>query len=160
MITDWARSTLRPVIYIQHEQANTVIEFESEGWQLQNDLVVALDDHFVRKTTPDSFLNTDLEPLLRQQQIMHLIVCGYASEFCIDTTVCRAAGLVYSIDSVSNAHTIHEKDHATGELIRNHHNCTLPNISSFGVKIAGISTEGLIYLEYANRIFVVLDNGS
>lgn len=144
LITDWARTSSHAVIFIQHEQANTAIEFGSGGWQLQGDLSVKSEDHLIRKTTPDSFLNTDLASLLKQQQIKHLIVCGYASEFCVDTTVRRAAGLGYSMDLVSDAHTTHDKNHATGELIRKHHNCTLPNISSFGVKIEKISTEHLI----------------
>jgi len=145
LITDWARASNHTVIFIQHEQPNTIIEFESEGWQLQSDLHLDATDKFIRKTTPDSFLTTDLDSLLKQQQVDHLIVCGYASEFCVDTTVRRAAGLGYSIDLVSDAHTTHDKDHATGKLIRNHHNCTLPNISSFGVKIATISTYNLTH---------------
>jgi nicotinamidase-related amidase len=36
-------------------------------------------DVFIRKITPDSFLRTDLEVLLKQHGVEHLIVCGYAS---------------------------------------------------------------------------------
>lgn len=142
-VTDWARINGHPVIFIQHEQPNTDIEFESEGWKLQAGLVVKSDDKFVRKTTPDSFLNTGLEETLQQEGIEHLVVCGYATEFCVDTTIRRAAGLGYSVDLVSDAHTTHDKDHAMGQQIRDHHNYTLPNISSFGVKISGISMAAL-----------------
>ena len=98
----------------------------------------------MRKTTPDSFLSTNLEALLKQHQIEHLIVCGYASEFCVDTTVRRGAALGYSMSLVSDAHTTHDKPHASAEQIRVHHNATLPNISSFGVKIAAVSTDELV----------------
>lgn len=139
-LTAWGRNSDHIVVFVQHEQDNTPMEYKSEGWQLQSALAVTFEDKFIRKTTPDSFLNTDLEVLLRQQEVEHLIVCGYATEFCVDTTVRRAAGLGYSVELVSDAHTTHDKDHATGEVIRNHHNCTLPNIASFGVKITAPST--------------------
>lgn len=31
-ITDWARKCFYPVIYIQHEQAGSVMEYKSQGW--------------------------------------------------------------------------------------------------------------------------------
>ena len=145
-VTNWARKSDYPVIYIQHEKTNSILEYESRGWQLQSDLVTKDNDIIVRKTTPDSFLKTDLENVLQINNVEHLIVVGYASEFCVDTTVRRAAGLGYSIDLISDAHTTHNKDHATGEAIRQHHNCTLPAITSFGVKITAIPTSELVTL--------------
>ncbi|GEK16210.1 isochorismatase family protein [Aliivibrio fischeri] len=143
-VTHWARKNSLPVIFIQHEQLNSILEFECDGWQLQSGLEFEVTDIKVRKTTPDSFLNTALKVVLNNHQIEHLIICGYASEFCIDTTVRRAAGLGYSIELISDAHTTHDKSHATGGEIRMHHNCTLPNILSFGVKITATPTDALI----------------
>ncbi len=54
-VTDWARQKDISVIFIQHEQTGTPIEYGSEGWQLQSSLHVESSDHFIRKTTPDSF---------------------------------------------------------------------------------------------------------
>ena len=143
-VTSWARASDVLVIHVQHEQAGSVIEFGSAGWQLQAGLKVEEGDEFIRKTTPDSFLRTDLEALLKQHSVEHLIVCGYASEFCVDTTIRRAAGLGYSVELVSDAHTTHDKPHASAEQIRAHHNATLPNIASFGVKISAISSNELV----------------
>ena len=96
-----------PVIFIQHEKENSEIEFGCDGWQLLEELQVESTDIVVRKTTPDSFLNTNLKRVLKRvlnsQNIEHLIVCGYASEFCIDTTVRRAAGLGYGVDIIADA---------------------------------------------------------
>lgn len=142
-VTARARSKGIPVIFIQHEKPDSVIEYGSEGWTLQSDLITEATDRIVRKTTPDSFLNTNLEHLLNELKVRHLVVCGYASEFCVDTTIRRAAGLGYPVTLVADAHTTHDKEHATGENIRTHHNATLPNISSFGVKIEAVATEHL-----------------
>jgi len=145
-VTNWARKLDYPVIFVQHEKADSIIEYKSRGWQLQSDLVTKDSDIIVRKTTPDSFLRTDLESVLKRNKVEHLIVVGYASEFCVDTTVRRAAGLGYSVELISDAHTTHHKEHATGEAIRQHHNCTLPEVTSFGVKITSIPMNELVTL--------------
>jgi len=90
-ITESARAKSVPVIFVQHEQADSAIEYGSEGWALQSSLVTESGDHFVRKTSPDSFLNTELQSLLTELGVERLIVCGYATEFCVDSTVRRAA---------------------------------------------------------------------
>jgi nicotinamidase-related amidase len=140
----WARKQAIPVIFIQHEAVNSVLDFNSSGWQLKRDLVALTSDFRVRKTTPNSFLRTTLKALLDEQSIEHLIICGYASEFCVDTTVKQAAALGYSIDLVADAHTTHDKLHLSAEQIREHHNQTLANTKSFGVKITAISVEDLV----------------
>jgi len=66
------------------------------------------------------------------------VVCGYASEFCVDTTVRSAAAKGYEITLAADAHTTHDKPHATGLQIRTHENETLANITSFGVVIAAV----------------------
>ncbi|WP_427978661.1 cysteine hydrolase family protein [Agarivorans sp.] len=142
-ITEVARAKSLPVIFIQHEQADSVIENGSDGWALQASLVTQAGDHFVAKTTPDSFLNTNLQSLLQELAVDNLIICGYASEFCVDTSVRRAAALGYPVTLVADAHTTHDKAHATGAQIRAHHNATLANMTSFGVKIAALEAEML-----------------
>ncbi|SHO55208.1 cysteine hydrolase family protein [Vibrio quintilis] len=138
-ITAKARHSQVPVIFVQHEAPETEIEYGSEGWQLQSDLKVAETDILIRKTTPDSFLNTNLQNVLSADDVTNLLVCGYATEYCVDSTVRRAAALGYSVQLVEDTHTTHDKDHATGQQIRAHHNATLPDLTSFPGKITLIS---------------------
>ena len=137
-ITCKTRGSGIPVILIQHEQASGFMEFGSEGWKLQSGLTISNEDYKVRKTTPDSFLRTNLEEIITSIGVTNLIICGYASEFCVDTTVRRAAALGYTVQLVSDAHTTHDKEHASAKQIREHHNATLANITSFGPKITVI----------------------
>lgn len=65
----------------------------------------------------------------------HLLVCVYASEFCIDTTIRAAAALGYDITLISDAHTTHDKLHTSAEAIILHENATLPELTSFGIRI-------------------------
>ncbi|WP_182010476.1 isochorismatase family protein, partial [Vibrio sp. B1FLJ16] len=76
-VTKLARAKSVPVIFVQHEQTKSVIEYESAGWALQSSLITQTGDHFVRKTTPDSFLNTNLQSVLNELDVDSLIVCGY-----------------------------------------------------------------------------------
>lgn len=144
-VTEWARAQRYPVVFIQHQRAG--LEPGGDGWQLQLDLLVRHGDQFVQKSTPDSFQNTILKPLLDQHGIDHLVICGFATEFCVDTTVRRAAALGYSVALVADAHTTLDKAHADAACIRHHHNCTLPAITSFGVTIRAVPTAQLVLTE-------------
>jgi nicotinamidase-related amidase len=143
-ITSCAREGDLPVIFIQHEKIGSVVEFDSIEWNLVPDLHSEASDFYVRKTTPNSFTKTNLNELLTQHNITNLIVCGYATEFCVDSTVRGGAALGYSIQIASDAHTTHDKEHASAEFIINHHNETLRNITSFGVPITAIKTEKIL----------------
>ena len=59
-------------------------ESSSASWQLQPDLHAQGTDTRVFKTTPDSFLRTDLAEHLARWGTQRLVVCGYATEFCIE----------------------------------------------------------------------------
>lgn len=136
-LNERARAAGVPVIFIQHEDQAS-LTFNSEGWALATGLFTAPQDTFVRKTTPDSFLNTMLTAILSQRGITQVVVSGYASEFCVDTTVRRAAALGFRVVIAADAHTTHDKPHAGGALIRAHHNATLTDITSFGPSIAAV----------------------
>ena len=133
-----AHQAQRPVIFVCHEAPESVLAYQSEGWQLVEGLQLAQDDLLVRKTTPDSFLRTDLQQLLQQRQITRLVIAGYASEFCVDTTVRSAAAHGYAVDLVADSHTTHDKPHMPAASIRAHHNATLAAVRSFGVPIRPI----------------------
>ena len=137
-VTALARAAGVSVFFIQHEGPG-YLDHESEGWQLQKDLVVKDTDIRVRKTTGDSFLRTDLEEKLKSLDITNLVICGYASEFCIDNTTRRATGLGYTVQLVSDAHTTHDKKHLSAQKIREHHNLTL----SMGPTITAVQSEDI-----------------
>lgn len=134
-VTSRSRSAGIPVVFVQHERQSGVLEYGSESWQLERRLLVADTDHVLRKTTPDSFLRTELSALLAQWGTEQLMICGYASEFCVDTTTRRAAALGFPVVLIADAHTTHDKDHASAAQIRRHHNATLAGITSFGPRI-------------------------
>ncbi len=136
-----AREAVRPVIFIQHETMGDGLKVGTQAWQLVKELDAQATDHTIRKTTPDSFFRTGLGELLGTLGVSRVVVCGYATEFCVDTTVRRAAALGYGVTLVADAHTTRDKAHATAEQIRVHHNATLPAISSFDAKIVALDAD-------------------
>ncbi len=140
-----ARSAGAPVVFVQHECEGSAVEHGSDGWLLLSGLATESTDYYVRKTTPDSFLRTGLPDLLSTLGIEGLVVCGYASEFCVDTTVRRAAALGYPVIVVSDAHTTRDKPHAIAAQIREHHNATLREVTSFGPCISAVPTEDVVF---------------
>lgn len=149
-LTSRARAAGVPVVFIQHERDASPLQYGSEKWRLDRRLVVEAQDVTLRKTTPDSFLRTELSSLLDKLGAQKLVICGYASEFCVDTTTRRAASLGFPVVLVSDAHTTHDKKHATGAQIRAHQNATLPNLS-FGPVIEIKVAAGVAFEAPANH---------
>ena len=126
-----ARDAGMPVVFVQHERAGD-LEAESSGWALHPALRVVEGDHRIRKTTPDSFLRTGLDEVLSFCGVEGVVLCGYATEFCVDTPTRSAAAHGYHVVLAADAHTTHDKAHADAAQIRAHHNATLAAIRSFG----------------------------
>ncbi|MDN0073421.1 isochorismatase family protein [Crenobacter sp. SG2303] len=80
-----ARADLVPVILVQHEEDAGLLQFGSNGWQLDERLTAQPEDFRVGKTTPDSFHQTELHSLLQQWGANHLVICGLQSDFCVDS---------------------------------------------------------------------------
>jgi nicotinamidase-related amidase len=130
-----ARAVSTPIVFVQHEEDEGPFQFGAGDWQLADELAVSPDDPRVRKRTPDSFYQTELQDLLQEQGITHLIICGLQSDYCVDATVRRALTLDYHVTLVSDAHSTLDNDVLTAEQITAHHNLTFKNMSSFGPRI-------------------------
>ncbi len=69
-----ARKTGVPVVLIQHEEKDSSLAYSAEGWQLADGLLTTEQDLRVRKTTPDSFYQTELGKLLPSEDFERLII--------------------------------------------------------------------------------------
>jgi len=142
-VTGKARRAGAPVIFIQHESRSGYLEYETPAWQLATGLEVEASDIRIRKTTPDSFLRTNLEAVLKEHRVESIVVCGMHTEFCVDTTTRRALALGYPVTLVEDAHTSAGNVALTAQQVIAHHNATLTNISSFGPRVRAVSTDAL-----------------
>jgi nicotinamidase-related amidase len=106
---------------------------------LASGLQVVAGDRQTRKTTPDSFLRTDLHEALQTLGVTRLVVCGMHTEFCVDTTTRKALALGYPVVLVSDAHTSAGNAAISAPQVIAHHNATLANISSFGPRVTAMT---------------------
>lgn len=138
-----ARTVGAPVILIQHEEDRGSLQFGTDGWQLAAELATLPGDLRVRKTTPDSFHQTELHRLLQERGVTHLVVCGLQSDFCVDTTVRRALALGYHVVLVADAHSTIDNGVLSAAQIIAHHNTTLAHMTSFGPRITVATADGI-----------------
>ena len=134
-VAEKARAARAPVVLIQHEEDRGPLQFDTDDWQLAEGLVTSPGDLRIRKTTPDSFLRTDLIQRLQEREISRLVICGLQSDFCVDTTTRRALALGYEVVLVADAHSTVDNGVLSAAQITAHHNTTLANMTSFGKRV-------------------------
>ncbi|MGU5713989.1 cysteine hydrolase family protein [Aeromonas taiwanensis] len=120
-LADAVRARQGRVIYVQHDEPGSELEPHSAGWQLHADLTPGAHDSRVRKTACDSFLDTELGFLLAEQPVDRLLLCGCATDFCVDTTLRSAAAQGFDVFAVTDAHTTADRPHLSAEQIIEHH---------------------------------------
>jgi len=102
-LVDQARTADVPVIWVQHNDEN--MPKDSEGWQYVEELQRQDAEPLVHKSYGDSFEGTELEDLLAQRQVGHLVVTGAQTDACIRATLHGALVRGYDATLVSDAHT-------------------------------------------------------
>jgi len=123
-VTAKARQAGAPVIFIQHDGApggEDVVPF-TEGWKLHPKLDVRPDELVIRKTTCDAFYGTLLESELRSRGITTLLLMGFATDFCVDSTLRSAASKNFAVIIVADAHTTSDNPVLKADQVRQHHN--------------------------------------
>lgn len=108
-------------IYIQHTEAGG-LEEGSEGFALIPEIEKRDHAWFVTKTACDAFYRTTLDEMLRAQAISHFVICGCATDYCVDTTLKNGASRGYSITVAEDAHTTANRPAASAETLIAHYN--------------------------------------
>lgn len=103
---DVASSQEIPVVVIRHTQPdeNTAIfRKNSPQWQLHPEIVRRRYNLLVEKNFPGSFTSTNLETWLRKHDIDTVVISGYMTQMCCDTTARQAAHLGFSVEFLADA---------------------------------------------------------
>lgn len=95
-------------------------------------------DTVLDKDSADSFLDTTLDDLLRSRTVRRVLVTGYATDFCVDSTARSALSHGYDLVLVADGHTTAERPAGPGPTaaqIIGHHNFTFTIIQYAGRSI-------------------------
>ena len=113
-LVDRARKEGVPVIWVQHSDDELVKG--SEGWAYVDELRMVDGEPVVHKQFGDSFEGTNLDELLQDFAVDHLVVCGAQTDACIRSTLHGALARGYNATLVSDAHTTDDCTWATPPL--------------------------------------------
>lgn len=99
-LIDESRKTGREIVYIKHINPPDDTFFIEGTWgcEISERIKPLPGDKVIVKYFPNSFLDTELDPYLKEKGIEKLIVCGMMTHMCVDTTVRAAMDYGYKVD--------------------------------------------------------------
>lgn len=95
-----------PIVVVQHtapQQDSKTFRKGSHEWGLHPAIEAQSYDYLMEKNLPGSFTGTDLEMWLRERSIDTVVVSGYMTQMCCDTTARQAMHLGFSVEFLSDA---------------------------------------------------------
>ncbi len=117
------RKTGNLVVFIQHDGSKEGAFIPgTEGWDLLPELEVHGEDKLVGKTANSAFYRSQLDMVLKENQVISIYVTGSATDFCVESTIQGALAKDYKITVVADAHTTGNRPHASPEQIIAHYN--------------------------------------
>jgi nicotinamidase-related amidase len=94
-----------PVVVIQHAspQADAaVFRKGSREWELHAEVASRPHDVLLHKSLPGSFTSTNLETWLRERGIEMVVIAGYMTQMCCDTTARQAMHRGFGVEFLSD----------------------------------------------------------
>ena len=123
------RGEFGKVILIQHcSGRGDVFEPQSPGWEFLPELARKPEDIVVPTTLNDPFAGTDLRARLTEIQPDRVLVTGWATDFCVDSTVRSVVAHHYDVVAVADGHTLSDRPHLDAASVIRHHNWVWSNL--------------------------------
>ncbi|WP_238916247.1 cysteine hydrolase family protein [Clostridium sp. YIM B02555] len=103
-VMDYAKENNMITIIVQHtgSDGNTFIRNSNE-WEIHPKILEKSCDYIIEKTKPSSFYKTNLEEILIKEDIDEVIISGYMTQMCCDTTARDAFHKGYNVKFLSDA---------------------------------------------------------
>jgi nicotinamidase-related amidase len=105
-------------------------EFEphASGWEFLPELDRTPADIVVPTTLNDPFAGTDLQTHLAEIQPDRVLVTGWATDLCVDSTVRALVANNYDVVAVADGHTLNDRPHLDAASVIRHHNWVWSNL--------------------------------
>jgi nicotinamidase-related amidase len=144
LLLDKARAENVPVVWVQHSSDDMATG--SDGWRYVRELTQEESEPVVHKRYGDAFENTDLEVVLAERKIGHLIVTGAQTDECIRSTLHGAIVRGYDATLVGDAHTTEDLSQwgaPTPEKVIDHTNLYWQHHTAPGRHAGTVSTDSV-----------------
>ncbi len=102
---DAAQEAGVPIVIIQTEIPRPdakVFRRGTLGWELHPEIARRPYDVLIHKELPGSFTGTNLDSWLRARGIDTVVICGYMTQMCCDTTSRQAVHLGYTVEFLAD----------------------------------------------------------
>lgn len=128
-VIDKVRSDQVRVIFIQHHHTTFEPMIKgNKGWELDERLNLQKGDIIVDKQASDSFYESKLDEVLKENAVDHVYITGMQTEYCVDATSRSALSKGYKVTLVSDAHTTGDS-HMPASQVVDHHNRVLGSLA-------------------------------
>ncbi len=119
-----ARDTGMKVIHVKHVMASDAAPFfhpNTPGAELHESVAPRATETVIEKARPNSFVGTELEGLLSEAQVEHLVICGAMSQMCVDATARAGVDLGFKVtlahDACAAADIVHNDVSVPSEMV-------------------------------------------
>ena len=103
-------------------------EPQTPGWEFLPELDRKPEDILLPTTLNDPFAGTDLRARLTAIQPDRVLVTGWATDFCVDSTVRSTVAHHYDVVAVADGHTLSDRPHLDAASVIHHHNWVWSNL--------------------------------
>ena len=104
VLLDRARSAGIPIIHIQHDDGpGSLYDIEGESGSIVSRVAPRNGEQVVVKNYPNAFVQTDFDDLLKTSNASNLVIAGFMTHMCVNSTARGAFNLGYSPTVVAAA---------------------------------------------------------
>jgi len=126
---DFANKNHITVLLIQHTNTGKDAITFKEGydeWKIHEEILKKDYDEIIKKNLPGSFTGTELMSWLKENNIDTVVITGYMTQMCCDTTARQAMHLGFNVEFLSDATGTLDISNYAGEITAHElHNAVL-----------------------------------
>jgi len=103
---DCANANGVPIAVVRHtapQKDSPVFRKGTDAWELHPEIAARKYDMLFEKNLPGSFTGTGLESWLRDNGIETVVITGYMTQMCCDTTARQAFHMGFAVEFISDA---------------------------------------------------------
>ncbi len=145
-LSNTVRSHPGLVIFIAHDgEEQEGLLPHSDGWKILDSLTMKESDIIIRKKANDAFYQTPLADTLVKHNVSKLLICGWATDFCVDATLKSALNKNYQVTAVADCHTVSDRGNISALQVINYHNWLWSNMIATQHKIAVLKSNDITF---------------